>query len=249
MIKVKDVFDFLNDLYPADTACDFDNVGLLAGSGADEVKGAVVALDCDVNAIEFAKQNSANLIITHHPVIFEPLKSVTEGDIVYKLIKNGISVISMHTNLDVGKGGVNDTLCAALSLKNVKPYSAADGYLLKCGQTDISDADRFAAFIKERLGGAVKYVAGNKPIKNMLVCSGSGGGYIDEAISGGFDALVTADVKHNHFIAAINAGVSLFDGGHFDTENIIVNPLCERLKKEFSDVEFIQYNPDTIKVL
>ena len=114
MIKVKDVLNLLCELYPPDTACDFDNVGLLAGNGEDEVSGAVVALDSDINAIEFAKQKGANLIITHHPVIFEPLKSVTENDTVFKLIKDGISVISMHTNLDVAKGGVNDALLAAV---------------------------------------------------------------------------------------------------------------------------------------
>lgn len=249
MIKVKDVFDYLNSLYPVSDACDFDNVGLLVGDGEAVVKSAVVALDCDVNTIEFANRTGANLIITHHPVIFEPLKSVTADGTVYRLIKDGISVISMHTNLDVSAGGVNDTLCKALNLTDVKPYTAADGYRLKCGNTNIEDADSFAAFIKKSLGGAVRYVAGESPIKSVLVCSGSGGGYISEAISGGFDALVTADVKHSHFIAAINAGISLFDGGHFDTENIIVNPLCENLQKHFSDVEFTAFSPKSIKTL
>ena len=249
MIKVKDVLNLLCELYPPDTACDFDNVGLLAGNGEDEVSGAVVALDSDINAIEFAKQKGANLIITHHPVIFEPLKSVTENDTVFKLIKDGISVISMHTNLDVGAGGVNDVLCETLALKGVKPHIAADGYTLKCGETDIRDADRFAAFIKERLGGAVKYVAGGNPIKTVLVCSGSGGGYVEEAIIHGFDALVTADVKHNHFIAATNAGISLFDGGHYNSENVIVKPLCERLQKEFGGVKFTAFSPESIKFI
>ena len=249
MIKVKDIFDYLNGLYPVNTACDFDNVGLLVGDGEPEVKNAVVALDCDINAINFAKEKGANLIITHHPVIFEPLKSVTEEDIVFKLIKSGISVISMHTNLDVGRGGVNDVLCESLCLKNVKPHTSADGYLLKYGKTDIDNADKFAKFIKKQLGGTVKYVKGNNPVKTVLVCSGSGGGYIDEAISAGFDALVTADVKHNNFIAAINAGISLFDAGHYDTENIIVKPLCERLNKKFSETCFTPFSHEKIKSL
>ena len=120
MIKVKDVLAYLEKLYPTDTACDFDNVGLLAGDSESDITGAVVALDCDINTFSFAKKKCANLIITHHPVILEPLKSVTENDIVYKLINSGISIICMHTNLDVGNGGVNDTLCDTLELKNVK---------------------------------------------------------------------------------------------------------------------------------
>lgn len=248
-MKVKDILGYLESLYPPDTACEFDNVGLLVGENESEVRSAVVALDCDINTLNFALDNGANLIITHHPVIFEPIKSVTDDDIVFGLIKNGISVISMHTNLDVGNGGVNDTLCDVLALKDVKPYIAEDGYMLKCGKTDFDNADNFAPFIKKQLGGAVKYVSGNKPIKNVLVCSGSGGNYIDEAINGGFDALVTADVKHHQFISAINAGVSLFDGGHYNTENVIVEPLCERLRKQFSDTVFIPFLGEKIKTV
>lgn len=249
MMKVKDVLNYLDGIFPLDTACDFDNVGLLVGDGEAEVAGAVVALDCDINAIDFAKRKDANLIVTHHPVIFEPLKSVTGSGIVFELIKSGISVISMHTNLDVGDGGVNDKLCEVLNLKNVKPHIASDGYMLKCGETDITEADAFAAFIKKRLGGAVRYVKGDKPIRKVLVCSGSGGGYIDDAVSSGFDALVTADVKQNHFIAAINGKTALFDGGHFCTENIIVKPLCDLLQKQFPDTGFSAYMPETIKTV
>ena len=131
-MKVKDILGYLESLYPPDTACEFDNVGLLVGDGESEVKSAVIALDCDINTLNFACENGANLIITHHPVIFEPIKLITDNNIILKLIKNGISVISMHTNLDVGNGGINDTLCDVLALKDVKPYIAEDGYMLKC---------------------------------------------------------------------------------------------------------------------
>ncbi len=248
-MKVKEILDYLESLYPPETACEFDNVGLLVGDSEKIVSSAIVALDCDINTIEFAKKQGANIIITHHPVIFEPIKTVTEKNIVFSLIKNGISVISMHTNLDVGVGGVNDTLCEVLGLTDIKAYTAADGYLLKCGKTNKHTADEFAFHIKTKLGGCVRYVVGKEPINTVLVCSGSGGSYIDEALSGGFDALVTADAKHNVFISAINAGISLFDGGHFNTENIIVKPLCSRLQDNFRDIKFISYNPDTIKTV
>ncbi|MBO4694220.1 MAG: Nif3-like dinuclear metal center hexameric protein [Clostridia bacterium] len=249
MIKVKEIINYLDCVFPINTACDFDNVGLLVGDENSETNSVVVALDCDVNTFDFAIQNGANLIITHHPVIFDPLKSVKENDIVFLLIKNGISVISMHTNLDVGDGGVNDTLCEYLGLTEIKPYTTVDGYLLKYGRTDKHSADEFALHIKNNLGGFVRYVAGKTPINTVLVCSGSGGSYLDEAIVGGFDAYVTADVKQNHFISAINAGISLFDGGHFSTENIIVEPLCKRLKAEFPNTAFTAYMPDSIKTV
>ena len=249
MIKVKDVLDYLENLYPKNTACDFDNVGLLVGNSELEITGAVVALDCDINTVHYAESRNANLIITHHPIILEPLKTLTENDIVFMLIERGISVISMHTNHDVGIGGVNDSLCEALKLNNIKPHIAEDGYLLKYGVTDISDADKFAAHIKEQLGGAVRYVAGSRPVNTVLVCSGSGGNYVDEAKKHGFDALVTADIKHHQFIAAVNAGISLFDGGHYNTENVVVKPLAERLSGQFAGVVFNIFLNEAIKTL
>ena len=248
-MKVKEILSYLESLFPLNTACDFDNVGLLVGDKESEVTGAVIALDCDVNALAFAKENGANLIITHHPVILEPLKTVTESSTVFSLIKEGISVISMHTNLDVGVGGVNDALCDALELTDVKPFAAADGYMLRCAKTYIHDPAALALHVKKRLGGAVRYVAGKKDIQNVLVCSGSGGNYISDAINGGFDALITADVKQHIFVEAINAGISLFDGGHFCTENVIVKPLCALLKERFADIGFYQFSPEVIKTV
>lgn len=245
MITVNDVLNFLNSKYPVEDACDFDNVGLLVGDGNETVKKVLVCLDADISAVKEAINVGANLIVTHHPVIFDALKSVTDGNILIPIIKNNISVISMHTNFDVGVGGVNDILCSLLPLKNVKKFKASDGYILNYAETDISDPDLLADKIKKVLGFSVRYVAG-RPIKKLLVCSGSGGNFIGDAVSGGFDALITADVKHNHFIEAINSGISLFDAGHYATENICVKPLTELLKKEFP-VDVYSYEPDFIK--
>ena len=110
-MKNIDVFNFLNGLFPVESAMGFDNVGFLVGNRQAEVKKVLVALDCDATAVKRAIEENCELIVTHHPVIFDGLKSVTEQDIVYELISRGISVISMHTNLDIGKGGVNDRLC------------------------------------------------------------------------------------------------------------------------------------------
>ncbi len=247
MIRVNDVLKYLDGLYPTYTACNFDNVGLLVGDGNCETDKVLVCLDCDINALIEADKLGCKLIITHHPVIFDGIKNVLAESIVYRLIKSGISVISMHTNLDAGNGGVNDQLCKILQLRNVRKYKANDGFILNEGITDIWDANDLAKDIKKRLGGTVRYVVGNKPIKKVLVCSGSGGSYLTDAINGNFDALITADVKHNVFIDAINYNFTLFDAGHYNTENIVVRPLCELLNKKFKDVSFIPFLPDKIK--
>lgn len=247
MIKVKDIFGFLAERYPLDTACDFDNAGFLVGDSNFEVKKALVCLDCDITAIEKAKELGCNLIVTHHPVIFGGLKSITENSIVYKLIKNDIAVISMHTNLDIANDGVTVRLCEALGLKNIKPFVAENGFALRSAEAKGLSPEGFAALIREKLNFSVRYVAGEGDINRVLVCSGSGGEFLKEAISFDFDALLTADVKHNVFIDAINSGVSVFDGGHYATENVIVKPLSMLLADKFKEIKFIPYSPDLIK--
>lgn len=246
MMKIKDILDYLCAEYPLDTACDFDNAGLLVGDENRETGSALVCLDCDMTAVSRAKQSGCGLIITHHPVIFEGVKRLPFGGVLAELAKSGISVISMHTNLDTADDGVTATLCRVLNLRNAVPFDAYDGFKIYAAQTEIRDPDRFAGHIKSRLNTGVRYTAG-RPLKNLLVCSGAGGAYIADAISRGFDGLVTADVKHHLFIDAANAGISLFDGGHFATENIIVKPLAEKLAEKFPQMTFHTHEPDLIK--
>ena len=246
-MTVNKIFEFLNEKFPVNTACDFDNVGLLVGNGEAQVLNALISLDCTKETVEIAKNNSCQLIITHHPVIFSPLKNILKGSIVYELIENNISVISMHTNLDVGMGGVNSSLCDAIGLENIEFYTANDGYILQKGSIKECSADDLAEHLKKSLNTVVKYVDGGKEIKNVLVCSGSGGDFIYEAINGGFQALVTSDIKHHQFLDAKDNGVSLFECGHFNTEDVVIEPLCELLKNEFKDVKFITTHKTNIK--
>ncbi len=246
-MKAKEIFDFLCEKYPLSTACDFDNPGFLVGDKNTEVTKAIICLDCDDEAVKKAKDIGAQLIISHHPVIFSGIKSVVSENVVYKLIKNDISVISMHTNLDVGEGGVNDCLCEALELHNISPCEMSDGFLIRSCETpqEIS-TDDFADFIKEKLGFSVRYV-GNGDIKKVLVCSGAGGDYFEEAVNRGFDALVTADVKHHQFVAANNSKIALFDCGHYASENIFAKNLAKMLTCRFANVDFTVFSPDYIK--
>lgn len=247
-MTVNDIFKYLNTLFPTDTACDFDNVGLLIGDGNTEVTKALIALDCTDYAVKTAIENGCQLIITHHPIVFAPLKNILADSIQYNLIKNGLSVISMHTNLDIAENpGVNTCLCDALGIQNQKTLIASDGYTLRFGTVSPTSADDFAGLIKSRLGGMVKYVDGGKEIKTVLVCSGSGGDFIYEAIKGGFDALVTADIKHHHFLDAKHHGISLFDGGHFNTEDVVIDPVKDLLEKYFEGIEFITTHHSDIK--
>jgi len=245
-MTVQNIFDFLNQNYPTDTACDFDNVGILVGDENAEVTKALIALDCTQLTVNEAVKKGCNLIITHHPVIFNPLKNVIKGSIVYSLIENGISVISMHTNLDIAENGVCETLCKVLSPETIENVTANDGFTLKkCTVSPIS-SDDLADILKTKLGGSVRYIPTEKPIEKVLFCSGGGGSFIEDAIVNGCDALVTGEAKHNQFLLAQHHGIALFDAGHFNTEDIIVEPLKELLSKEFN-LEFLTTHNSLIK--
>lgn len=245
-MTVQNIFDFLNRKFPTTDARDFDNVGLLVGDKDTVVTKALISLDCTLQTVNEAVKNGCQLIITHHPVIFEPLKNVLKGSIVYELVNNGISVISMHTNLDVGTGGVNDSLCKVVSPLTCETVITNNGFAIRKCTVSPTDCDSLAELLKSRLGGAVKYVPCEKQIKTVLFCSGSGGGYVNEAVNFGCDALITADVKHNQFLLAQHNGIALFDAGHFNTEDVVVEPLKDLLSNEF-DIQFITYHNSLIK--
>ena len=246
-MTVKSIFEFLNNRFPVTDAMDFDNVGILIGDPEREIKKALVCLDCTLEAINYAKTNQCDLIITHHPVIFSPLKNILKGSVQYELVSHNLSVISMHTNLDVGVGGVNDSLCEVLGIKNTENITAYDGYTVKFGTIPPTDPRSFARHIKSKIGGCVKFVEGKSPITKVLVCGGSGGNYIEDAVRLGADALITADVKHHRFLMAYDNGISLYDAGHFNTEDVVIEPLKELLAKEFKNAEFFTFHSKAIK--
>ena len=247
-MTVKNIYDYLNSLFPVNTACDFDNAGFLVGDGEAEVKKALISLDCNLEAVKIAKENGCELIITHHPVIFAPLKKLLKGSVAFELVNSGIAVISMHTNLDMADGGVSVWLCKRIGLKNIIPVTAEDGFVLRAGEAELISAESFAEKIKQNLGGCVKYVDGGKEIKKVLVCSGSGGEFIETAIKEGFDAFVSAEIKHHQFLMASDCNLSTFDAGHFNTEDLIVEPLCDLLKEKFPQIEFVTHHSNIIKV-
>lgn len=238
-MKVKDIYDFLDKFCPFNTALDFDNAGLLIGDENSEVRAAVIALDCTEHAVNTALSRGANLIITHHPVIFDGLKSIPARSIPARLIKNNINVISAHTNLDIAESGVNDCLCEALGLKNIKTFEAADGFLLRSGELEYPlSSEEFALYIKEKLNFAPRYVAAANKIKKIGVCSGGGGEYLTDAVKEHCDAFLTGEIKHHTLLSAYTFGIGAFDCGHFATEDVVIEPLAEALRGAFPDTEF-----------
>lgn len=247
-MTVNDIYTFLNEKYDFSSALSYDNAGHLVGSIDSAVTGIVVCLDCTEEAVSYAVEKGANLIVSHHPVIFDPLKKVTDESIVYRLIRNDISVISAHTNLDQADGGINETLAKVIGLENIGKVTDSEGFVYRIGETkEPISADDFAKEVSSILNLPVKYVGTNSHIKRVAVCSGSGGSMLGEVAQTGVDAFVTADVKHDVFLDAHSIGMVLLDAGHFNTEDIIVEPLAKELQTAFPSVKVIENHFTPIK--
>ena len=244
MSTVTHIYDAIDRLAPFWLTMDFDNTGILVGDRNREIACALLALDCTPAVIEQARQLGAQLIITHHPVIFHPLKRVNEDAVVYQLIRSDIAVISAHTNLDIAQGGVNDALASAIGLRDCRGLELLNeqtgAWLGRVGTLpEPLSPEAFAAHIKACLNAAsIKFSAAPRAIRTVALCSGSGADCLDAAISAGADALLTSEVKQHEYLAAAAAGISIFDAGHFDTEDIVIEPLRDYLAKEIPDVHF-----------
>ncbi|MBR1731918.1 MAG: Nif3-like dinuclear metal center hexameric protein [Ruminococcus sp.] len=240
MTRIKDIIDFTESFAPLVSAMEFDNVGLLVGDKNEAVTKVVVALDITDEVIDEAKENSAELIISHHPVIFDPLKRIEKNSAVYKLIKNDIAALCLHTNLDLSPVfGVNTCLAEAVGVKNCE---FVEGECLYIGELEKPALNRsFALTVKEALGcSGLRYTLGNKTVKRVAICSGSGGDLAVLAAEKGADALLTGEIKHHEILDADRTGIAVVDAGHFRTEDIVIEPLCKKLGKEFPDVGFIR---------
>ena len=241
MASVHDIEQALYELAPRELAAEWDNVGLLAGRRDREVHKVLVSLDVTAAVAEEARQWGAELIAAHHPVIFHPVKRVTDqdpaGEILLRLAEHGIAAVCMHTNLDAAQGGVNDALAAALQLEEVAPLEGGGG-IVRTGRLPwpVSVPD-FLFAVQEALGaGGLRCTDGAKPISRVAVGGGACGEFLWAAAAAGCDAFVTADVKYNQFLDAAALGLTLVDAGHFPTEDVVCPVLARYLSERFPEL-------------
>ncbi len=249
MTTVQDVLAFLDTLAPRTMKMDWDNVGLLCGSRHTPVTKLLVALDPFEGVCREAADWGAELMVTHHPLIFQAIKAVTDetgiGRGIMTLCRHNISAINAHTNLDCAPGGVNDTLAASLGLENiqvVRPSGVDEAGrpwgLLRCGTVKETSLEAFLAQVKTALGcQGLRYSDGGKPVRKVAVGGGACAGAIWEALDAGCDTFVTSDIKYNQFWDASDLGLNLIDAGHFPTENPVVAVLAEKLRKQFPHIQ------------
>lgn len=249
MTTVSEILEFFESFAPVVTAMDFDNVGLLIGDKSAEVSRALLTLDITAETVDEAAALGCELIISHHPVIFQPLKRINTRDAAYMLANRGISAVCMHTNLDLSEEfGVNTALADALGVKNLR--RSAVGECLFIGELEErTDILSFAQSAKAALGcEGLRYTDAKPAVKTVAVSSGAGGSEIFAAADEGADVLVTGEIKHHEINAANALGVDVIDAGHFKSEDIVIFPLKKRLEASFSDIVFTKSKVYTDKV-
>ncbi len=253
MATVQEIYEFINEKAPFSTQLDFDNAGFLVGRGDRQVERILVALDITEEVAREAARLGAQLVVSHHPVIWGGAKSVTgesvTGRRLLALLEHGTAAICAHTNLDMAPGGVNDTLAAVLGLTETRflqeygtyadgrPYGLGAQGRLSAGPLSVGE---FAAQVKAALGAAsVRYEDAGRPVERVAVCGGSGGDLVEQALAAGCDTLVTADVRYDPFLDAHSMGLNLLDAGHFATEQVVCPILADWLQGAFPQVEVL----------
>ena len=238
-----EIYNFIDKIAPFSTQMSFDNSGFLIGDKNEVVNKVLLSLDITLDVINECKKINANLIISHHPVIFHPLKNIYNNSIPYLLIKNNISSICAHTNLDLYSKGVNYCLFNSLCLNDMSTLSFYNDLPLGFYGTlsnEMSAFD-FAKFVKKQLKCEnIRFTDVNNKIKKVAVSSGSGGSLVRNAIENNCDAFVTGEIKHSDILFSNENNLSIFDVGHFRSENVIVPYLKDILQKEFNMVEFVE---------
>lgn len=240
MAKVKDFYGYLNSIAPFETQEDWDNSGMLVGDMDAEVKKVAVVLDITHEEIKKAKAIGADLIISHHPVIFNPIKSVTRGSVPYELVASSINALCCHTPLDIADGGTNDSLAKLLGIE----VTRTEDPILRLGTVEPTTAENLAGKIAKTLNTKVRYADAGRKIEKIAICTGAGCSLIEAA--GEIDAFITGDASHHNFLDCIQAGITLIVAGHYETEIVVVPVLVKKLQAQFPDIEIIdikQENP------
>ncbi|NIA05991.1 MAG: Nif3-like dinuclear metal center hexameric protein [Proteobacteria bacterium] len=240
---VQDILNIIETLAPANLAEPWDNVGLMIGSPAGPVTSILLGLDPTAALLDEAGSLNADLAITHHPVIFHPLKSISldqpDGRFIQQALIRKINVISCHTNLDSTVNGVSDTLAGQLGLDDVTVLVAGGKTDKTCGLGRIGDysapisAAEFVRRLKETCHPPWLLTAGPRPekISRVAVCGGSCSEYAEIALRSGAQVFVTAEVKHSVARWAEQAGLWIIDAGHYATENPAMHQFARRLAR------------------
>lgn len=259
-MRCSEITDRLGALAPESCACEWDNPGLLAGRHDKEVKRIYIALDATDQVVEQAISRGADMLLTHHPLIFKAIKQVNDQDFItrrlIRLIQADISYYAMHTNFDAAPGCMADLAAARLGLKDCAPLELMgemNGQPYGIGKVGVfnqpMELEMLAERVKEKFGLPFVLIYGQNrvpdPVSRVAVCPGAGGSVTEAALKAGAQVLVTGDISHHQGIDCVARGMAIIDGGHYGLEHIFVDYMAGFLGKELGDgVELIRALPE-----
>ena len=259
-MRCSEIIERLRELAPETCACDWDNPWLLAGRHDKEVKRIYIALDATDTVVERAVALKADMLLTHHPLIFKAVKQVNDQNFItrriLRLIQADISYFAMHTNFDSAPGCMADLAAARLGLRDCeplelmgemgeKPYGIGKIGSLK----QPMELEQLARRVKEAFGLPFVVVYGQNrvpdPVHRAAICPGAGGSEIERAIAGGAQVLVTGDISHHQGIDSVARNMAVIDAGHYGLEHIFIDYMAGFLEEQFGrDLELVKALPE-----
>lgn len=246
----REIMQVIEASYPRDAALDFDNVGLLAGRAEKEVKKVYIALDATDIVIDHAVEEGADLLITHHPLIFSPLKKVTDEDFIsrriVKLIQNDISYYAMHTNYDVlGMAELSEKVLGIRDAEVLDVTMEKDGKPEGIGRVGMLEKpmslEECCVYVKHKLNlGSLKVFGDMRAeVSRLAVSPGSGKTAVAAALVKRADVLVTGDIGHHDGLDAVEQGLSVIDAGHYGTEYIFIDDMKRFLEDKLPVLDVV----------
>lgn len=233
-MTVRELYAFLEERIPRSLSCEWDNDGLMVcANDKAEVRRVLVALDITAAVAEQAIREGYDLIVSHHPLIFHPIKAVAVGETitnkVIRLLISGVSAMSFHTRLDAVEGGVNDVLANSLGLSDIAPFGKDGEEMGRIGNlAEPISLREFAELVKSATGAEhVQISDAGKPVSRVALLGGGGAGESGAAAAAGADTYLTGDLRHDQLTEAPERGMNLVQGGHFFTENLV----CDRIRE------------------
>ena len=256
MPRVCELYEFLNSKFPSSYSCEWDNDGLmLADDPGREVIRVLCTLDVTDEAIDYAIEHCYDVIVSHHPMIFKPLKSVSYADPVgrkvLKLLRHRISVMSFHTRLDAAPGGLNDVFANLLGLTDVTVLECDGEAIGRIGTLpEEYTCATFAAFAKKTVSAErVLFSEAGGAVRRVAICGGDGKDFVKAAKAAGADSYLTGQLSYNIMEEAGSIGLNLFEAGHFATEDFICSYLTLLILKKFTQVQTGYFNSNNIKAI
>lgn len=233
MTTVKEILNALERFAPFSTAEEWDNSGLIVGNEDQTVTNIVTALDVTSSVIKQAKERGAQLIVSHHPVIFNPISRLDTADPVYQLANGNIAAVAVHTNGDKAQGGVNDRLASLLGLTDV---TVAEDGMTRIGRLpEPMSPQTFAQYTANVLHTAVRARKGGDLVCTVAVCGGAAADLVVPLLAQ-VDAAVTGEAKHHEWLQ-VPPSKTLVDGGHYATEIAMASALAAYLQAQFPTIQ------------